>query len=126
VIDALQTPEQKAIFDELTGLMSLLEGHADVVMDDVGPAVVPSVEIIRERFSARREQVGAVDQIARRALGLDAKMRQYTDGASFVRRVVDRVGMPGFNTVWTSPQHLPSRSEIHDPDGWMARVGLIA
>ncbi|HAN70052.1 MAG TPA: coenzyme F420 biosynthesis-associated protein [Actinobacteria bacterium] len=126
VIDALQTPEQKGIFDELTGLMSLLEGHADVVMDDVGPAVVPSVEIIRERFSARREQVGAVDQIARRALGLDAKMRQYTDGASFVRRVVDRVGMPGFNTVWTSPQHLPSRSEIHDPDGWMARVGLIA
>lgn len=126
VIDALQTPEQKAIFDELTGLMSLLEGHADVVMDDVGPAVVPSVEVIRERFSARREQVGTVDQIARRALGLDAKMRQYTDGALFVRSVVDRVGMAGFNTVWTSPQQLPSRREIHDPEGWMARVGLIA
>lgn len=125
VIDALQTAEQKAIVDELTGLMSLLEGHADVVMDDVGPTVVPSVEVIRERFGARREQVGGLDQIARRALGLDAKMRQYTDGAAFVRHVVDRVGMAGFNTVWTSPRHLPSRGEIHDPDQWMTRVGLI-
>jgi coenzyme F420 biosynthesis associated uncharacterized protein len=126
VIDALQTPEQKILFDELTGLMSLLEGHADVVMDDVGPAVVPSVRTIRERFSERREQVRGVDQIARRALGMDAKMRQYTDGAAFVRHVVDRVGMPGFNRVWTSPDHLPSRVEIHDPDAWMNRVGLGA
>lgn len=126
VIEALQTPKQREVFDELTGLMSLLEGHADVVMDDVGPAVVPSVEEIRERFTMRREQVGALDQVARRALGMDAKMRQYSDGAAFVRHVVDRVGMSGFNTVWTSPDHLPSRSEIHDPRRWMARVGLAA
>ena len=126
VIEALQTPQQREVFDELTGLMSLLEGHADVVMDDVGPEVVPSVAEIRERFSMRREQVGALDQVARRALGMDAKMRQYSDGAAFVRHIVDRAGMAGFNIVWTSPEHLPSRAEIHDPDQWMARVGLVA
>lgn len=124
VIEALQTPQQRAIFDELTGLMSLLEGHADVVMDDVGPAVVPSVADIRERFTVRRENVSALDHVVRRALGMDAKMRQYSDGAAFVRHVVDRVGMTGFNIVWTSAGHLPSRTEIHDPDRWMARVGL--
>ncbi len=122
VVEALQTPEQRVIFDELTALMSLLEGHADVVMDAVGPQVVPTVEVIRERFTARREQVGAVDQLARRALGMDAKMRQYSDGAGFVRHVVDRVGMAGFNAVWTSRDHLPTRTEIHDPDEWIARV----
>jgi coenzyme F420 biosynthesis associated uncharacterized protein len=122
VVEAIQTPEQKVIFDELTALMSLLEGHADVVMDAVGPAVIPSVDLIRERFTARREQPGALDTIARKALGMDAKLRQYSDGAAFVRQVVDEAGMPGFNRIWTSPAHLPSRSEIHDPAAWLARV----
>ena len=34
-------------------------------------------------------------------------MRQYRDGAVFVRAVVDEVGMDGFNRVWTSPETLP-------------------
>jgi coenzyme F420 biosynthesis associated uncharacterized protein len=122
VIEAIQTPEQRVIFDELTALMSLLEGHADVVMDAVGPEVIPSVALIRERFTARREQPGALDTLARKALGMDAKLRQYSDGAEFVRHVVVRTGMAGFNQVWTSPAHLPSRAEIHDPDAWIDRV----
>jgi coenzyme F420 biosynthesis associated uncharacterized protein len=122
IVETIQTPEQKVIFDELTALMSLLEGHADVVMDSVGPAVIPSVALIRERFSTRRQQPGALDSIARKALGMDAKMRQYSDGAEFVRQVVDRVGMDGFNRVWTSPAHLPSRPEIHEPGLWLDRV----
>lgn len=122
VVEAIQTPEQRAIFDELTALMSLLEGHADVVMDDVGPAVVPSVALIRERFTQRREQPGTLDSLVRKALGMDAKLRQYSDGAAFVRHAVDRVGMNGFNAVWTSPAHLPSRVELHDPDAWLSRI----
>lgn len=122
VVEAIQTPEQRVIFDELTAFMSLLEGHADVVMDDVGPAVVPSVALIRERFTQRREQPGTLDSVARKALGMDAKLRQYSDGAAFVRHVVDRVGMPGFNRVWDSVDTLPSRTELHDPDAWIARV----
>jgi coenzyme F420 biosynthesis associated uncharacterized protein len=125
VVEAIQTPEQKVIFDELTALMSLLEGHADVVMDAVGPSVIPSVALIRERFTVRREQPGALDTLARRALGMDAKLRQYSDGAAFVRHVVDRAGMAGFNRVWTSPAHLPSRDEIHAPDLWLDRVANL-
>ena len=33
-------------------------------------------------------------------MGLDAKMRQYADGSKFVRGVVDKAGMDGFNRVW--------------------------
>ena len=37
LIDVMSTPEQKEVLDRITGVMSLLEGHADVVMDGVGP-----------------------------------------------------------------------------------------
>ena len=49
------------------------------------------------------------DKVIRRLLGLDAKMRQYRDGARFCRAVIDAVGMDGFNRVWTSPNTLPTR-----------------
>jgi coenzyme F420 biosynthesis associated uncharacterized protein len=120
--EVLATPEQRERLAKLTAVMSLLEGHADVVMDDVGPQVVASVEQIRERFQARRAGRGGVDRLLRRLLGLEAKMRQYRDGARFVRAAVEAVGMDGFNQVWTSPETLPRPAEIEDPQAWLARV----
>ncbi|MGZ4465322.1 MAG: zinc-dependent metalloprotease [Nocardioides sp.] len=120
--EVLGTPEQREILDRVTGVMSLLEGHADVVMDGVGPAVIPSVATIRRSFDQRRKGVGTLDRILRRLLGLDAKMAQYRDGAAFVRAVVDKVGMADFNAVWERPENLPSKAEIADPSAWMTRV----
>ncbi|MGN6088667.1 MAG: zinc-dependent metalloprotease [Actinomycetales bacterium] len=122
LLDLVQTPRQRELLDQLTAVMSLLEGHADVVMDGVGPDVVPSVATIRERFQKRRGGRGPVDVLIRRALGLEAKMRQYRDGAAFVRGVVERVGHDGFRHVWDSPANLPSREEIDDPGAWVRRV----
>ncbi|MGH3586322.1 MAG: zinc-dependent metalloprotease, partial [Pseudonocardia sp.] len=121
-LDLLQSPEQKAILDRITGVMSLLEGHADVVMDGVGPEVIPSVAEIRRKFNERRKGAGPFDRILRRLLGLEAKMAQYRNGAAFVRGVVDQVGMDGFNKVWVAPENLPSKAEIGDPAAWVARV----
>jgi coenzyme F420 biosynthesis associated uncharacterized protein len=122
VLDLVSSPEQKEILDRVTGVMSLLEGHADVVMDGVGPTVIPSVAQIRAKFNQRRQGVGALDKLLRRLLGLDAKMAQYRDGAAFVRHVVDKAGMDDFNAVWGGPSSLPSKAEIGDPDAWVARV----
>lgn len=116
------TPEQKEHLARTTAVMSLLEGHADVVMDEVGPKVVPSVGKIRALFERRRDGLGVFDIVVRRLLGLEAKMLQYRNGAAFVRGVVDRVGMDGFNAVWTSPQTLPTPAELADPGAWIARV----
>ncbi|MEO7754655.1 MAG: zinc-dependent metalloprotease [Terracoccus sp.] len=116
------TPEQKAKIAEITAVMSLLEGHADVVMDDVGPAVIPSVAEIRRKFTQRRNGSVGIDRILRKLLGLEAKMRQYRDGAVFVRKVTDTVGRDGFNAVWTSPETLPRPTEILDPEAWVRRV----
>jgi len=122
LLDVVGTPEQKELLDSLTGVMSLLEGHADVVMDGVGPSVIPSVAKIRARFNERRKGVGVLDRVLRKVLGLDAKMAQYRDGARFVRAVVDQAGMSGFNVVWERAEHLPTKAEIADPDAWMSRV----
>lgn len=116
------TPEQKARIAELTAVMSLLEGHADVVMDAVGPRVIPTVDEIRRKFDQRRTGSVGVDRLLRKLLGLEAKMRQYRDGAAFVRAVTDAVGRDGFNAVWSSPEHLPRAAEIVDPGAWVRRV----
>ncbi|MFF0555434.1 zinc-dependent metalloprotease [Streptomyces sp. NPDC020472] len=123
LVELVQTPEQREILGRLTAVMSLLEGHADYVMDGVGPQVVPSVAEIREKFQARRARgASRLDLALRRLLGLDAKLRQYRDGERFVRSVVDQVGMDGFNRVWTSPNTLPTKAEIAAPADWIARV----
>ncbi|MEU7010733.1 zinc-dependent metalloprotease [Streptomyces sp. NPDC046332] len=123
LVELVQTPEQREILGRLTAVMSLLEGHADYVMDGVGPDVVPSVAEIREKFQQRRARgASRLDLALRKLLGLDAKLRQYRDGERFVRAVVDEVGMDGFNRVWTSPNTLPTKTEIAAPAEWIARV----
>jgi coenzyme F420 biosynthesis associated uncharacterized protein len=122
-IETIQTEDQRAVFDRIMALMTLLEGHADHVMDAVGPGVVPSVAVIRGRFSERRRRgAGPIDRLLRALLGMDVKLAQYVKGAAFVDGVVDRIGMEGFNAVWTSPDTLPTRTEITDPMAWVARV----
>ncbi|MFD7336916.1 zinc-dependent metalloprotease [Streptomyces violascens] len=123
LVELVQTPAQREILGRLTAVMSLLEGHADYVMDGVGPQVVPSVAEIREKFKERRAKgASRLDMALRKLLGLDAKLRQYRDGERFVRAVVDEVGMDGFNRVWTSPNTLPTKAEIAKPADWVARV----
>lgn len=123
LLELVQTPEQRAVLDRVTGLMSLLEGHADVVMDGVGPAVVPTVADIRGRFETRRRAGNPVERVLRRLFGLEMKLKQYAEGARFVRTVVDSVGMAGLNRVWASPDLLPDAAEIRDPAQWLTRLG---
>ncbi|RKR89598.1 putative hydrolase/coenzyme F420 biosynthesis associated uncharacterized protein [Micromonospora pisi] len=122
VLDIVQTPGQRAVLDRLTALMTLLEGHAEFVMDGVGPEVIPSVERIRAKFNRRRESGNPLEKAIRKLLGVDVKMRQYAEGRKFVHGVVDRVGMEGFNRVFSSPLTLPRLEELADPDAWVNRV----
>jgi coenzyme F420 biosynthesis associated uncharacterized protein len=122
LIELIQSPQQKAVLDRLIALSTLLEGHADHVMDAVGPSVVPSVGTIRSRFTARRKGGGLLDRVLRTLLGVDAKVRQYEEGAAFTEYVVERVGMDGFNAIWTSAETLPTRAEITEPMTWLRRV----
>src|SRR5580698_4178568 len=122
LIEAIQNPRQREILERLTAVMTLVEGHGDYVMDAVGPSVVPSVADIRAKFSARRGSAGRLEQAIRRILGIDLKMKQYEQGARFVRAVVEQAGMATFNKVWESPDTLPSKAELASPLDWLERV----
>jgi coenzyme F420 biosynthesis associated uncharacterized protein len=123
LLRAVQSEPQQRALDELLVLGTLLEGHADYVMDAVGPAVVPSVHLIRRRFDDRRgRKHPPLQRLVRALLGVDAKLSQYTRGRAFVDHVVDRVGMERFNAVWTDSGTLPRPDEIEDPQRWIDRV----
>ncbi|MFT4199727.1 zinc-dependent metalloprotease [Gordonia sp. (in: high G+C Gram-positive bacteria)] len=123
VMQLLQSPEQYDAFTNMMMLGTLLEGHADHVMDAVGPAHVPTVERIRAGFDARRTAPrNPIARIMRALIGMDAKMAQYIRGKAFTDHVVEKVGMPAFNTIWTGPETLPKPDEIDEPDRWIARV----
>lgn len=120
--ERLLTPDQREQMAQVAAVMSLLEGHADVMMDVVGPKVVPSVRAIRKAFDARRATPRGTDLVLRKVLGMDAKIAQYVDGAAFVRGVRRRAGSTALNVVWEGPQHLPTPREISDPAAWLRRV----
>jgi coenzyme F420 biosynthesis associated uncharacterized protein len=120
---AIQAEPQREALDQLLVLGTLLEGHADHVMDAVGPAVVPSVATIRHRFNERRQRKQPpLQRVVRALLGFDAKLSQYTRGKAFVDHVVTKVGMARFNTVWSGPETLPLPMEIDEPQRWIDRV----
>jgi coenzyme F420 biosynthesis associated uncharacterized protein len=123
VLSVLATPEQRAVLDRVTAFMSLVEGHAEYVMNAVPDSVIPSQQVIESRFAARRRHGGnPLDRLLRRLLGMEAKTRQYVDGSAFVRNVVDRIGVEDFNAIWSSRETLPTRAEIAEPARWIARV----
>jgi coenzyme F420 biosynthesis associated uncharacterized protein len=122
LLTVLATPEQRVVLDRVTAFMSLVEGHAEYVMNAVPRAVIPSQRVIEERFAERRRGGNPFDRLLRRLLGMEAKTRQYVDGSAFVRTVVQRIGVDDFNAVWTSPETLPTRDEIADPLRWISRI----
>lgn len=123
LLRASQAEPQRDALDRMLVLGTLLEGHADHVMDAVGPAVVPSVATIRAAFDKRRQRKSnPVQRIIKMLLGMDAKMAQYVRGKAFVDAAVLKVGMEQFNTIWTGPETLPLLDEIDNPDAWVKRV----
>ncbi|OLT46535.1 zinc-dependent metalloprotease [Cellulosimicrobium sp. CUA-896] len=124
LVDGFLTDDERRQLEDVSAVMALLEGHADVAMDAVGPRTVRTVRSIRRKFEARRDGAGSsgVDVVLRRLLGMDAKIAQYRDGAAFVRAVEKEVGRDGFNAVWAAPGNLPTAREIADARAWVRRV----
>ena len=122
LLDVVSAPQARVALDRATAVMSLLEGHADVVMDLAGPEVVATLPVIRAKFERRRDQGGNWELVSK-ALGMDAKLAQYRDGAAFCRVVLDQVGHPGLNRVFERAEHLPTRAELAEPAQWLVRMG---
>jgi coenzyme F420 biosynthesis associated uncharacterized protein len=117
----LLTPEQRELFRKMQATMSLLEGHASWVMNEVGRTTIHDLDRMRRSLKQRRH-AGGMEKGFQRAIGFDQKIRQYDAGEAFVRGVVARVGVEGLNHVWERPEHLPTIDEIGQPERWIARL----
>src|SRR5439155_12770282 len=87
----LMTPDQRDIVRRIQAAMSLLEGHASFVMNSVSRDHIPNAALFHRRLRERRQAAG-MEKAVQRAIGFDAKVRQYEIGERFVSSVVERVG----------------------------------
>jgi putative hydrolase len=125
IVSLLASPEQRAVLDRVQALMTLLEGHGNLVMDQLGAVHVHGQARMAEALKTRRQQGGMTRQIFK-ALGLEMKMRQYEVGERFCLAVTDLAGPRGLDAAWRSPEHLPTLPEIADPAAWLTRVDSTA
>jgi coenzyme F420 biosynthesis associated uncharacterized protein len=123
LLDFLVTPEQRVIVDRVQATMTVLEGHGEFVMDQLGARLVPGHQHMHDTLRARRNSPGAVDRLIQQLLGFRQKLDQYAMGERFVRRLFDRGGMDAVNQVFAAPDALPTLDEVRDPDRYLARAG---
>ncbi|MFP5317785.1 MAG: zinc-dependent metalloprotease [Acidimicrobiia bacterium] len=120
IVALFATPEQSAVFKRIQGLMSLLEGHGDVVMDRAGEDLIPSAGRFKQVLHQRRQASGGA-RIVQKLLGLEAKLRQYHDGEVFLE-TIEKADPDAISVLWRGPEWLPSIEEIRNPDRWLARA----
>jgi len=121
IVSLIATPEQRGVLGQVQALMSLLEGHGNVVMTDLGRKHVAGEERMARVLHTRRQTGGLVQQV-HKLLGLEQKMRQYEVGEKFVRGVLELGGPRAIDHAWVGPENLPLLSELDDPGTWLTRV----
>ena len=120
LVSLLASAEQHAILQRIQGLMSLLEGHGDLVMDRASVGRVPSAGRFKSVLHQRRQAVGPV-RLLQKVIGLEAKLRQYQEGEEFLA-AVESSGVASIDLLWRGPEWLPTLPEIKQPELWLARV----
>jgi coenzyme F420 biosynthesis associated uncharacterized protein len=123
LLDLLVTPEQRTIVDRIQSTMTVLEGHGEFVMDQLGERLVPGHQHMHDTLRARRNAPGAAERLVQQLLGFRQKLDQYAMGERFARRLFERGGMAAVNLVFSDPAALPTMDEVRDPDRYLARAG---
>ncbi len=120
------SPDQRQAMDRVAGLMSLLEGHGDVIMDRAAKEQVPSADRFARVLRARRNNLNMAAKLLQRLIGMEAKLAQYEQGERFIE-AVEKVGGPKLlNRTFEEPANLPTLEEIRKPELWLARLGPSA
>ncbi|HXZ83026.1 MAG TPA: zinc-dependent metalloprotease [Acidimicrobiales bacterium] len=123
VVGLIASSDQLATLREAQALMSLLEGHGEFVMSRAGAGEVKGGPRFAAVLEQRRASAKGVARLVQQALGLDAKLRQYSAGRRFIDAVEASGGDELFSRIWRSPEMLPTLEEIGAPARWIARVG---
>jgi coenzyme F420 biosynthesis associated uncharacterized protein len=121
LVGLFASPEQRVVLQQVQALMSLLEGHGNVVMTQLGRRHVAGEERMARVLHQRRNAAG-MTRILHRLMGIDQKMKQYEVGERFINNVVSIGGFSALDRAWRSPESLPTLAELDDARAWLRRV----
>jgi coenzyme F420 biosynthesis associated uncharacterized protein len=122
----LSDPAHGQTLDRLQATMSVIEGHAEHVMDAAAAEFGSDLAELRRRLEARRDRRGGLSELLGRLLGMEMKLRQYRLGKAFCDRVAEAAGPEAVRLVWRSPDDLPDLAELEAPQRWLDRVAVPA
>jgi coenzyme F420 biosynthesis associated uncharacterized protein len=121
-LEAVMTPEQRELFNQMQAVMCMVEGYSNHVMNAVGRDLLPKYDAISKTFERRRKDRGQVERLFARLTGLDLKYEQYRLGEEFIDEIVADRGHHVAKRIWDNPASLPTMEEIRQPALWLARV----
>jgi coenzyme F420 biosynthesis associated uncharacterized protein len=121
IVALLATPEHRGTLAQIQALMSVLEGHGNRVMNELGRVHVAGQDRMARVLQSRRRSHG-IGGLVSKLLGIDSKMRQYEVGEQFVAAVEREAGPRALDAAWRGPEYLPTIDELDTPTAWLARV----
>lgn len=125
-LEIVLTPAQRDLMERAQSMMSLLEGHGNVVMDWGAQLLTergdPGFEAAGVRQVLNQRRSGNADRLMFKLLGLSMKAQQYSTGERFILAVEREAGRETFSRVWNTPANLPTPAELEDPQLWVRRV----
>ena len=121
IVALIATPEHRDALARVQALMSVLEGHGNRVMNELGRAHVAGQDRMARVLQSRRRSQG-VAGVMSKLLGLESKMRQYEVGEAFVAAIEREAGPRGLDPAWRGPELLPTLAELDTPQRWLERV----
>lgn len=121
LVALLASPEHKGTIARVQSLMTLLEGHGNRVMNELGAQHVLGQARMARVLETRRRESGMTG-LFHKLVGLEAKLRQYEVGEAFVAAIEDEAGPRAIDAAWRGPEWLPTADELEAPARWLGRV----
>lgn len=124
LLGALRTDDQRRIVDELHRLVTVLEGLAEYLTDEISQRVLARPGPLGEALRRRRVTTDEATHFVEQLFGLQLDWDQLERGRHFARGVVDRAGVAALQRAWENRDELPTLTELDAPGLWLTRIGV--
>ena len=118
------TPRQEATLAKLETVLALVEGWVSRVTV-ASTANIPSAAALTEMMARRRAEGGPAERTFGSLVGLELRPRRLREAATFWGYVEEQRGIPERDSLWESPELLPTNEDLDDPQGFEERRGLL-